>query len=298
MDQIKRAVIAPVNIFQYKHRCPCGREICGRPAGLLPADGAKKARKVLKCPVANLLRVLQSLGNVRLVRKVEAKDLTHEVPRPSGMPNCPGSGAVQQILQAFLKLFPSQGGRIALLDLETRAESVPYQRERKPRHFRRRPPEEQAHLLGQHLQPLFELVQQPRFANACLAQNGNHLRNTAFKRRAKGCLQTLHFPLAANDLCFRSLDAAQSPRQRTWPGSQHPVGRHWLGFALRNQRGNALNVKQTVHMPVSVVRDHHAARSRAAWKPAGQRHGIIGCGAFSGGAGLPERNHSSVDADP
>src|SRR6266852_7366211 len=132
MDQIKRAVIAPVNIFQYTHRCPCGREICGRPAGLLPTDGAKKARKVLKCPVANLLRVLQSLGNVRLVRKVEAKDLTHEVPRPSAMPNCPGSGAVQQILQAFLKLFPSQGGRIALLDLETRAESVPYQRERKP----------------------------------------------------------------------------------------------------------------------------------------------------------------------
>ena len=188
----------------------------------------------------------------RRVRQIEAEPVP-DLRRP----RCAdvGAEAVGQLLRDLVR-------RIAVADPEPAREEIPEHAVREVLTDLQRPRLHEVDDVRHQIEPVLELVEQPRLADSRLADDRHHPRHRPCGDLVVLTLEDAELPVAAHHPGLDAFDAARRHPERSGLRRVDDVDAQRLRLALHVNRVQRGDVEDAADVPVGVVRDENTADRR------------------------------------
>ena len=275
VDEGQRLVIGPVKVLEKDDDRPIRRQ---------RLEVAEQVGTGSRCQLPRPEQALHGCARP----EVEAEPVTDEL--------CLACG--QRRTEADAHLVRDHRGRVAVEHAEPIAEEIAHEAERRRSVSRQRATLEEIRAGGMQVDPVLELIEQPRLADSGITDD----RHRSCRRLVDHGLELgpQHAELVgpADHPRLDTFNTARGHAKRAGLRSAHHVHADRLLLALHRRRIELLDVEHAADVAVGVVRDEHAAERREALHPARHVHRVAHRSELSARANRAEVCRSRVDPDP
>ena len=187
--------------------------------------------------------------------------------------------------------------RFALGHAETKREHVAQKRVRQAICFFARARAKHAKTFGLQIAPIIKFVQQTRFADARIADDGNDVQRFFLHHRAQCVAQRVEFGLTSNHARLDAFDSARIPAKNARLGSEHQIRLQRFAFAFDRQQILRTHFKRAAHMAIRIMRNQNAADGRGVFDARCHIHRVAHRRKFALRADRAQHDRARVDAD-
>ena len=186
---------------------------------------------------------------------------------------------------------------VAVADLEAPGQHVADQAERGSLTSDARPALDETDLLAAQLEPHAQVVEQPRFPDAGLADDQRGTQSLPVGDALVRRLQPGQLAVAADRPGLDPFDAAGTDAKGAWFHAPHDVGLHRFALAADRDRLAHRHLEHAADVPVRVVGDQHTADRRRLFEAAGDVDGVAHDRQLATGSDRADERRSGVDPD-